>query len=675
MRIRIRSILLALVLCLAGELLLPATARAYENMTISDVGLDLIQRYESFSEDMYYDAGSWYVGYGTLVPAGSYPNGISQDEALRILREELATHEATLNSFFARNELSPTQAQFDALVSFTYNLGSGWTTGSSDLLKIVRGEIEATRLETARAFGAWCHAGGAVLPGLARRRLEEAALYLDGSTEARDEFVYLALNRDSDASYSADFAVYRRGEPYGAFPAMIRLGYTLEGVKTADGTLLRPDSIAERNLAGSAAWVKNDYSGLQFSDVSGDAWYYDYVLTLASAGVVSGRENQRFDPETSVTVGEALKLAILAAGGEVQSPQEGQHWADGYAAYARERRYLSDGVLDDLDAPISRLDTARLIARALGFGQSFSDTPFSDVNDGYVTAVKEAGIVAGSASGTGDMAFHPGEALKRSEISAIIWRLQRAVALGTEQTVRYGSRNLSVKPGVPFNSYFSEGFSGSGTSMTYSEPGVSVRRGVDVSRYQGAIDWSKLPAQGVEFAILRVGGRYQESGAIYDDRLFEEYYEGARGAGLQIGVYFYSQAVSTDEAIEEADYVLSKLEGKTIDGPVVFDWESAGYSGARTSGTPSSVITDCAIAYCERVRKQGYTPMVYLMRYDGYMRYDLSRLLDYDWWYAGEYDEAAPKFFYDFQMWQYTSSASLDGVEGRTDMDLWFFRE
>ena len=309
----------------------------------------------------------------------------------------------------------------------------------------------------------------------------------------------------------------------------------------------------------------------------------------------------------------------------------------------------------------------------IGFGQSFSESPFADVDDGYVTALAGHGVLEGMEQ-NGETVYLPGKSLTRAEVSTIVWRLRNTVALGAKQSVIYASHVLDVTPGVPFNSYSKSGFSGSGATMSYEEPGVTVLRGVDVSRFQGEVDWETGRESGVEFAILRVGGRYQQSGEIYDDRRFEEYYEGASAAGLKLGVYFYSQAVSKAEAVEEADYVLGKLAGKHIDGPVVFDWESAGIAGARTNGLPSSTVTDCAIAYCERVKAAGYTPMVYLMRYDGYMRYDLDRLLDYDWWYAGEYDGASPAFFYDFQMWQYTSSARLDGFEGKVDMDLWFFR-
>lgn len=661
-----------LLVCLLTLSAFPVPARAYDEMTTGDAAIELIRRYEGFSSKMYYEGGHWYVGYGSQVKEGAYPNGVSEDEAIELVRKELARVETALNAFFERSGLTPTQAQFDALVDFTYTLGTAWLSGSSDLLQIVSGTKETSRLETVHAFGVWCHAGGIALPGLANRRIEEAALYLDGTADAAGNYAYLIVKREEDVIRTTDFAVYEVGGVYDAFPVMFRLGYTFQHLVASDGSEIHVGDMVEGSRSTTAVWEKNVYSE-SFSDVSSEKWFYDYVMELSEGGVIGGRGGGIFDPNSPVTVGEALKLILLAAGYDEQAAEEGAHWASGYAALAYEGGFLPDELLSDPEQPIRRAEVAQLAAKAIGFGQSFSDSPFADTDDGYVTALAEIGVLTGMTEHD-ETVFHPDGTLTRAEVSTIVWRLRSVLALGKTQTVSYASRDLPVVAGVPFSSYQRTGFSGSGRDMAYVEPGVTVLRGIDVSRFQGEIDWEAVKAQGIDFAILRVGGRYQESGGIYDDRLFEAYYAGASAVGLRLGVYFYSQAITVDEALEEADYVLDRIAGKRIDGPVVFDWETAGASGARTNNIPAALITDCAIAYCERVRTAGYAPMVYLMRYDGYMRYDLTRLLDYDWWYAGEYDGAYPKFFYDFQMWQYTSSGLLDGVEGETDMDLWFFR-
>ena len=539
----------------------------------------------------------------------------------------------------------------------------------------MRGNVELSRRETARAFGVWSHVGGVVLPGLARRRLEEAALYLDGSTAGADEFAYLAIARESGVACATDFAVYERGGVYDEFPVMLRLGYTLSALRAADGTLLRPGDPVEGSRSVSAVWEKNAYTVSSYRDVGESQWFYDYVMELSEDGVVGGRGNGAFDPDTPVTVGEALKLVLLAAGHEQLEPLEGGHWASGYARFAAERFWLPAAQESALDQPITRLAVARLAAGAIGFGQSFAESPFADVDNGYVTALAEIGVLTGTTA-HGDAVYYPDESLTRAEASAIVWRLRSAVVLGTRQTVRYASRDFEVASGVPLNRYDKSLFSGEGKTMTYAEPGVTVLRGVDISRWQEAVDWNALAAEGVDFAILRVGGRLQNSGNIFEDARFAQSFSGAKAAGLRVGVYFYSQAIDVAEALEEADYVLSRLRGRDVDGPVVFDWESAGSDNpeGRSNDIPVSVVCDCAVAFCERVRDAGYAPMVYMNTYDGYLKYDLTRLAGYDIWYAGQYNGSFPTFVYDFQMWQYTSSAQLNGVDGGVDMDLWFLR-
>ena len=666
---RITLTALALLLCLTLEIALPVSARA-ASLTVSDDCIDLIRRYEGYSDTAYESGGKWYIGYGTQIKEDAYPDGITDEQAEELLRGELRSTEDWITKYANLSGVSLTQGQFDALVDFTYTLGSSWINGNSLLRKLAFGGAELSRRETARAFGVWCHAGGVVLDSLAERRLEEAALYLDGDPEHADEFCYLAIEREDGVSYATDFGVYERGGAYDYFPAMFRLGWTVAGMETEDGETITLGDTAEESLHVKTVWTKNVYTG-GYPDVTEDRWFYDYVMELSEAEVINGRTDGTYTPELPTTTGEALKLILLAAGHEPQE-SDGSHWASGYAAYARENGCLGDEVLSDLNAPIARIHVARLAALALGFGQSFSASPFADVDDGFVTALAEIGVLEGSPRDE-DMVFLGDQPLTRAEVSAIVWRLRRASALGTKQTVKYGNRSIEVAD-VALNRYDKALFSGADNTMDYNDPEITVLRGVDASRYQGDVDWNAAAADGIDFAILRVGGRYQMSGDIYDDAKFEQYYADASAAGLKIGVYFYSQAITAEEALEEADYVLSKIAGKQIDAPVVFDWETAESSSARTNGLPVNIVCDCAVAYCERVREAGYSPMVYMNTYDGYVKYDVSRLQDYDIWYAGQYGGAYPKFVYDFVMWQYTDKGSLDGFPYKPDMDLWFIR-
>ena len=143
----------------------------------------------------------------------------------------------------------------------------------------------------------------------------------------------------------------------------------------------------------------------------------------------------------------------------------------------------------------------------------------------------------------------------------------------------------------------------------------------------------------------------------------------AKDAGLEVGVYFFSQAVNTWEAEEEADYILSAIEGYDIAYPVAFDWEpiSPG-NNARTDGLDNQVLTQCAAAFCEKIRDAGYRPAVYFNQSLGYLRYDLRELTDYILWLA-EYD-TKPDFYYCFDLWQYTHTGQVAGIEGDVDLDL-----
>ena len=137
-----------------------------------------------------------------------------------------------------------------------------------------------------------------------------------------------------------------------------------------------------------------------------------------------------------------------------------------------------------------------------------------------------------------------------------------------------------------------------------------------------------------------------------------------------MGVYFFSQAISVEEAEEEARFVLENLAGASLDYPVVYDWEAVSDSAARTNGLDASTLTDCAIAFCEAVAREGYTPMIYYNSPVGYTRYQLSRLTDYDVWFA-QY-ASQPTMYYDYRIWQYSDSGSVPGIDTRVDMNLAF---
>lgn len=206
----------------------------------------------------------------------------------------------------------------------------------------------------------------------------------------------------------------------------------------------------------------------------------------------------------------------------------------------------------------------------------------------------------------------------------------------------------------------------------YTGGDYQVSRGIDVSEHQGQIDWESVAKDGVDFAIIRAGYRGYSQGGLFEDAWFRENIEGARDAGLDVGIYFFSQAINTEEAVEEAEFLLSLLEAYpgAVSLPVFFDWETIGIEQARTDELDGTTLTDCALAFCQTMETAGYEAGVYFYRNLGYFSYELGRLSQYDFWAAtlGQ----APDFYYSHSFWQYSVTGSMAGIEGDVDMDMMF---
>ena len=161
--------------------------------------------------------------------------------------------------------------------------------------------------------------------------------------------------------------------------------------------------------------------------------------------------------------------------------------------------------------------------------------------------------------------------------------------------------------------------SGNDGRVEYIGDAYTVTHGIDVSYYQHDIDWDKVRESGISFAMIRCGYRGSTEGSIYEDEKFRENVAGALDAGIQVGVYFFSQAIDVAEAREEADFVLSLIHGMNITFPVAFDWEYIGMGAqSRTDEIGGTQLTDCALAFCTRIRAFGHEPAVYFYRSLGY---------------------------------------------------------
>lgn len=207
-----------------------------------------------------------------------------------------------------------------------------------------------------------------------------------------------------------------------------------------------------------------------------------------------------------------------------------------------------------------------------------------------------------------------------------------------------------------------------GLTVRYTGEAYRVQEGIDVSYYQGDVDWQAVAEQGIEFAMIRAGYRGFTDGYISKDVCFEQNAERALAAGLEVGFYLFSQATDPDEAREEAKWLVEAVKDYDVSLPLVFDWEAITEYEARTDGMLGAEMTECAAAFCDVVRDAGYTPCVYFNNWQGYYDYDLSALNGAEFWVSNlsTWDD----FYYAHSIWQYTYSGTLRGINGNVDRNL-----
>ena len=193
--------------------------------------------------------------------------------------------------------------------------------------------------------------------------------------------------------------------------------------------------------------------------------------------------------------------------------------------------------------------------------------------------------------------------------------------------------------------------------------------GVDISSHQEQVDWAQVAASGVKFAIIRLGNRGYNSGILSEDAYAKENLRQAKAAGLKVGAYLFSQAISVEEAREEAAFALEILDGFALDLPLVFDWEYVN-AEARTANMDARTLTDLTLAFCRDVELMGYQSMIYFNSSQAKDLLHLKELEAYPWWLA-MYDVAA-EFPCKVDLWQYTNRGRVPGVEGDVDVNLMF---
>lgn len=225
------------------------------------------------------------------------------------------------------------------------------------------------------------------------------------------------------------------------------------------------------------------------------------------------------------------------------------------------------------------------------------------------------------------------------------------------------SKPIAATSPIPSNPFTPADFVWEGDYLTCLA-GES-RLGIDVSEHQGEIDWQQVADAGFTFAMVRLGYRGSTEGGLFPDAHALENLKNARAAGLDIGAYFYSQAISVQEAQAEARFCLSLLKGIKLDMPLVFDWEYTAES--RNNGLDRRTLTDCVLAFCEKVEKGGYQAMVYFNP-DVETRLHLEELLPYSFWLAMYSDTM--DYPHQVDMWQYTDCGTVPGISERVDINI-----
>ena len=485
----------------------------------------------------------------------------------------------------------------------------------------------------------------------------------------------------------------------------------------------RPDTSITR---GAFAGIMDRFLQFQaisepetFSDTAGNYWE-SAILRLHAAGVYLGTNGKAL-AGNSITRQQAVTMIARAFHIEAETVDLPYGDADRIAEYARPavaemtaRGYINDtrdGNFRPTD-PITRAEIINILSNMIDTLVQTTDPVTGDVagtlmvnsaDGATLTDMTIRGDLIVAPGVTGDIGIsnvtvlgyirnfgtasfvevqNPGNVPTEPEKPAIQPGDVYTPGVTTGKNILYSGKEIPVYEGrEPLRLYDGDFYWDNGR-LTYIGGDFDTRFGVDVSAHQnrategGTIDWDAVRDDGVEFVMVRVGYRGTgQAGTLNQDEFYARNIDGAMAAGLETGVYFFAQAITVEEAIEEADFVIELLKEHKINGPVAYDWEMHD-SSYRVYGTPPEMATACAIAFCERIKEAGYTPMIYAGQYVSYIKYDQGAIAPYLSWYP-EYksensEKQYPTFYYQMDYWQFSSNCYVNGIGGRVDGNLQF---
>lgn len=482
-----------------------------------------------------------------------------------------------------------------------------------------------------------------------------------------------------------------------------------------DGTFHPDDPITRGAFAG----ILNRFLRYQtaspadtFTDTDGEYWE-DAILRLHAAGVYLGtdgaaRLTANITRQQAVTmIGRAFQLTQLADAPDFSDADQIESYAAGYVAALAAKGCITDTGEDGRFRPTDPITRAELVNLLGGLIDTLIQTTgdFSVDSAGTLMVNAVDGATLFDMRIDGDLVIAPGVVggvvLQDVTLTGEIRNLGSAPVDqfatppaesggAAEEVPELNWTYLTLPDGkqIPYYenvpvSTFGEGsfYWDEAGRLAYSGGDYTTRFGIDVSAYQNraipdkTIDWEAARDDGVDFAFIRIGLRGTSTGGLNPDAFYAQNLDGAAAAGIDTGVYFFSQAITVKEAVEEAEYVLTLLEGRPLACPVVYDWEMHD-SSYRVYGISPAMATACAKAFCETIEAAGYRAMIYTSSYVAYNKLDLSVLSDYPIWYP-EYKSADsetlyPQLYYQPDYWQYTSKGSVAGLSGNVDCSLQF---
>lgn len=456
--------------------------------------------------------------------------------------------------------------------------------------------------------------------------------------------------------------------------------------------------LATLALTAALALTPAQAAKTTYNDVDEDIWYFTSVAFCQQHQLMDGLSSRTFDPDGPMTRAALAEALYRLAGSpapeapqpeaqeenvqeettpQEEAPKEEQPFLDvgmdhpnlNAIRWAKANGVVSgyeDGSFGPED-PITREQIAALLwnqqeQREARAPASFIDqADISDWARGAVNWAYEANMMRGTDTGS----FLPRDNTTRAQGAVIImnyaktfYGLQLGYTLPTPRT-------------IAANRYFNDAYSLDDNGYLSYQAGPYTR-GIDVSSHQKEIDWRRVAATGMSFAMIRAGYRGYGSGNIVKDDYFDANMRGALFNGMQVGVYFYSQALTPAEAVEEANQLLAWIGDYPVTYPVVFDWEEMDRDDSRTQGTDGNTVTACALAFCKVIEDAGFIPMTYgspkKVYTDGIL---LEYLQDYPFWLANYTRNTEPTSFrYHYHMWQYSSTGQVDGINGNVDLNI-----